>query len=136
MRVLGPVVEIAALPVFDIGQDLALRHAIALELIGHDHARHILQALQQLLEEALGGFAIAPALHQDVEHDAVLIHRTPEIMQLALDAHEHLIHVPLVPGRGRRRRSLLASSWPKRRHHCRMLSYETTTPRAASSNST
>ena len=35
MRVLTAVVQIATLAVFDPGQDLALRRAVALELIGN-----------------------------------------------------------------------------------------------------
>ena len=55
-----------------MGQDLALRGGVALELVGDNHPRRILQAAQQLAEEALGGVGIAPALHEDVEHVAVL----------------------------------------------------------------
>jgi hypothetical protein len=57
--------------VFNLGKDLALRHAVASQFIGHDHARHILKALQQPPEKALGGFAIAPWLYENVEYDAV-----------------------------------------------------------------
>src|SRR5215813_13901316 len=42
MRVLTAVVEIATLAVFDPGEDLALRRAVALELIGNDDPRHVL----------------------------------------------------------------------------------------------
>jgi len=42
-RVLSTIIEIAALSVFNIGQQIALRHAIAPQLIGDDHMRHILQ---------------------------------------------------------------------------------------------
>lgn len=66
----------------DPGQDLPLGRAIAPELIGHDHTGHVLQPLQQLLEEAPGRLRTAPALHQDVEHGAVLIDRPPQIVLL------------------------------------------------------
>jgi len=79
MRVLRPVVEVTAFPVLDVGQDLALGRAVTPELVGHDHPRGILQAAEQLLDEALGGLRVAPALDEDVEHDAVLIHGAPEI---------------------------------------------------------
>ena len=46
---------------------------LPLERVGHDHPRERLQALQQLAKEALGGFGIAPVLHQVVEHMAVLV---------------------------------------------------------------
>ena len=48
--------------------------------------------------------------------------RAPEIMQLALNANEHLIEEPLVAGRRRRRFSAFANSRPKRRPHSRIVS--------------
>ena len=58
VRVLGMIVEVAALSVLDLGQQVALRHPTASQLVGDDHSRHILQTLQQTLEEPLGGFRI------------------------------------------------------------------------------
>jgi hypothetical protein len=75
-----------------------LSDAIAPQLIGHEHSRHILQTLQQPLEEALRGVGIAPRLNENVEHDAILVDGTPEIVLHALDPDENFIHVPLVPG--------------------------------------
>ena len=82
MRVLGAVVQIPALSVFDAGKQMALRGAVASRLVGHDHPRHILQSLQQSSEETLGSVGITPILNQNVEHDSVLIHRAPEIVLL------------------------------------------------------
>jgi hypothetical protein len=56
--------------VSDTREQLTLRDAIASQLIGHDHLRHILQILQQPLEETLGVFAVASALNEDVEYNA------------------------------------------------------------------
>ena len=42
----------------------------------------------------------------------------------------------LSPGRGRRRRSFLAYDWPNLRHHLRIASYVTLTPRSKSNSST
>src|SRR3954452_7182672 len=83
VRALRPVVQVAALAVLDTGQDLPLGRAIAAQLVGHDHTRDVLQPLQQLLEEAPGRLGVAPALHQDVEHGAVLVDRPPEVVDLA-----------------------------------------------------
>ena len=52
---------------------MALCDAIAPQLIGHEHSRHILQTLQQPLEKALRGVGIAPRLNENVEHDAILV---------------------------------------------------------------
>ena len=62
--------------------------------LGDDPPRLVPEAGQQPLEEALRGRGVPAVLHQDVEHDAVLVHRPPEVMQLAVDADEHLIEVP------------------------------------------
>ena len=43
VRVLGAVVEIPALAMFDVRDDLALGGRVALEPIGHHDARHILK---------------------------------------------------------------------------------------------
>src|SRR5258708_11503213 len=83
---------------FNPGQQLAPGHTVASQLIGHDHPRDILKALQQPSKEALRGFAIPPWLNEDVEHNAVLVHGTPKIMLSALDPDEHLIKVPFVTG--------------------------------------
>jgi hypothetical protein len=50
--------------VLDAGQQVTLRHTIASQLVGHDDPRHILQTLQQPLEEAIRGVGIAPGLNQ------------------------------------------------------------------------
>jgi hypothetical protein len=98
MRVLRAVVQVPALSVFYLRKQVASGHAVASQFVGHDHTRHVLKALQQPAKEAFGGFAIPLLLHKNVEHHAILINRAPEIMQHALDANEHLIHVPLIPG--------------------------------------
>jgi hypothetical protein len=48
----------------------------------------VVQAGQQPLEEAFGRSRVPPALHQDVEHDPVLIHRAPEVVQHTVDTQE------------------------------------------------
>src|SRR5262245_34548715 len=80
MRILTAVIEISTLPMFHPRKDLALGRAVALELIGDDHARDVLQPLEQLAEKLLGGFLVPATLHQDVEDGILLIHRAPQIM--------------------------------------------------------
>ena len=41
MRVLGAIIEIAVLAMFDPWPDLSLGGSVALELVGDDHARHV-----------------------------------------------------------------------------------------------
>src|ERR1700676_4601965 len=83
---------------FNLGKQLALCDAVASQFIGHDHARHILQAFQQPSKESFGCFGIPPRLNEDVEYDAVLIHGTPRIVPHALNPDEHRVPVPLVAG--------------------------------------
>ena len=78
----------------DTGQDFALGRAIATQLIGYDHSRHVLQITKQLAEEPLCGLGIAPALDQNVEHTAVLIHGPPEVTSFASETEEHLAKLP------------------------------------------
>ena len=77
MRILGLIVEVAALSVLDTGKQLTPSDAVAPQLVGHDHSRHILQALQKPPEEALRGVGIASGLNEDVERNPVLIDGTP-----------------------------------------------------------
>jgi hypothetical protein len=49
---------------------------------------------QHLVKEALGGSAVSPARKQDIEYVTVLIDRSPEIVALAADRDEQLVHMP------------------------------------------
>jgi hypothetical protein len=85
MRVFAAVIEVATLPMFHPREDLALRRAVALELIRDDHPWHVLQPLEQLAEEFLRRVLVAAALHQDVEDVVVLVDGAPEVMALTID---------------------------------------------------
>ena len=95
MGVLGTVVQVAAAPVPHVGQDLTLCYAVAAQAVGDQAPWPVPKILQQVLEEALGRTGIAPALHQNVEHDAVLVHRTPKVVQLAIGPAP-LLRTPLI----------------------------------------
>jgi hypothetical protein len=96
MRVLRAIVDVAALPMLDIRQQLSLCHGLASQLVGDQDARYILQTLQQPSEEALRRPGVAAALHRDIEHDAMLIDDAPQVVQLALDPDEDFIQMPVV----------------------------------------
>jgi hypothetical protein len=98
MGVLHPIVQIAVLPVFHTGHDLARGGTVALGLVRDDHPWDIPAPFEELAEEFLGCSLIPPALHQDIKHVPLLIHRPPQIMAFALNGQEHLIQVPLIPG--------------------------------------
>src|SRR5215831_15349346 len=96
MRVLAAVVEGATLAMLYSWQYLTLRCTVALELLRDDHPWHVLQALEQLAKELLGGVLVAATLHQDVEHVIVLIHGAPQVMALPVHCQKHLVQVPFV----------------------------------------
>jgi hypothetical protein len=77
---------------------LTLRDTTAPQFVGHDDPRHILQTLQQSLEEPLCSVGIAPRLDKDIQHNAILIDGAPKIMLHTQDPDEHLIEVPLISG--------------------------------------
>ena len=77
MRVLTPVIEIAALAVLDAREDLALRGAVAFEFIGDEHPWDVQQTLEELAEEFLCRLLVASTLYEDIQDVIVLIHRAP-----------------------------------------------------------
>jgi hypothetical protein len=85
MRVFSSVVQVAAGSVLDPGQDLTLRHVVAAQPVRDDAAGLEYESGEQPLEEAFGRGRVPPVLHQDVEHDPLLVHRAPEVMQHAID---------------------------------------------------
>ena len=86
------------MPGLDIGKQMAPRHAIAPQLIGHDHPWRILQTLQKSPEEAFGRLAIAPILNRNIEDNAMLIDGTPEIVLYSLDSDKNPTCLSAVAG--------------------------------------
>src|SRR4051794_22775773 len=91
MRILGAVVQVATGPVLHLGQDIAVCNAVAAKAVGDEALWLVLQPSEQALEEALGGCGIPAILNQDIEDDAVLVHRAPEVVEHAVDPQVHLI---------------------------------------------
>src|SRR5262245_46278273 len=96
MRIFTSVIEIATLTMFDPRQNLALRGAVAFQLIRDDHPGDILTTFEQLAEKLLRGLFVAPALHQNIENIVVLVHRPPQVMPLTMNGEKYLIQVLLV----------------------------------------
>jgi hypothetical protein len=87
VRVLGTVVEVPMLAVLHSRQDLPLCSPIALQFIRNDHPGDILTAFEKLAEKLLRGLLIPAALHQNVEHVAVLIHCPPQVVAFFVDGN-------------------------------------------------
>lgn len=70
---------------------------MAPEPVGDQTLRHYALSFQQFPEEPLGGLPIATRLYQDVEHIAVLVDRSPQVLLSSLNLHEEFVQVPGVP---------------------------------------
>jgi len=98
MRILGPVVEIPARTMPDVGQNGTMSNTVAARAVGNEAPWLVFQSMQKPLEEPLGSRPVPPVLNQDVQYDAVLINGPPQIVQRAPDADEHLVEVPRIAG--------------------------------------
>src|SRR5260370_11139876 len=78
-------------------QDLTFGCTITSEFIGNNHSRNVLQPFQQFTEKSLGSLCVTSALHQDIKHVAMLIHRAPQIVLLPVDLEKNLVQMPFVP---------------------------------------
>jgi len=63
------------LSVLDAGHDVPRGRGVGLELVRHHHAGRPALLLQQLAQQALDGLGVAPALDQDIKHEAVAVDR-------------------------------------------------------------
>ena len=114
----------------------SFRGGVAGELVGDHHARCDALLLEQLAQQPLGGFCIATTLHQNIEHDSVLVDGSPEPVLPTCDTDRDLVEVPFVSGGRKTAADLRANCWPNFRAHCRTVSWLTSMPRAASISST
>src|SRR3954468_13097532 len=73
VRILGSVIQALMPPVLDRGHDLTLGGAVAGQLVRDHDTRGPALLFQQLAEQALGGLLVAPALDENVEHEAILV---------------------------------------------------------------
>src|SRR3712207_859257 len=96
MAVLGSIVQTFMLAMLHTRHDHSLRGGIAGRFVRDHQARCGALLPEQLAQQTLGGFRIAAALNQDIEHHTVLVHGAPEPMLPACNADDHLVEVPLV----------------------------------------
>jgi hypothetical protein len=86
MRILSPIVQIPAGPVSYIRHDRSLSNAVAAQAVRDEASWLIAKPTQQMLEEPLGGGAISPLLHQNIQDDTMLIDGAPQVVLHAPDA--------------------------------------------------
>jgi hypothetical protein len=113
VRIFRLILEVAVLPMFDMGEALALGRLVAPQLIGHDDPRDVRKALQQLAEGLPDSRLVTPALDKNVEDISHLVHRAPEITLFATDGQTHLIQMPLVAWSGAPVPSLVGVGLPE-----------------------
>src|SRR5690242_5974909 len=77
-------------------EQLALGRSITGKFVGDNHTWNVLQPFEQFAEELFSCVFVPSALHQDVEHVAMLINCSPEIMFLTSDCEHDLVHMPFV----------------------------------------
>jgi hypothetical protein len=66
------------LAMLNAGHDFPLCRGVTGKLVGDYDARRSHLLLQQLAQQPLGRLLVAAALHQNVEHDAGLVHGSPK----------------------------------------------------------
>ena len=84
----------------DAGHHHPLRRSITAQLVSNNDTRLASGCPQQPAKEPDGGKPISLRLHKNVQDDAVLINRSPEVMRDAVDLKENLVQMPFVAGPG------------------------------------
>lgn len=69
---------------------------VAFQLVGHAHPRRQALLLQALTEQPLGYFWVSMSLHQNSEHVACGLHRSPPVIVLSFDGDHDCIESPLI----------------------------------------
>jgi hypothetical protein len=96
MRDFGAIVGVTFRVVSHVAQNRSHRGRVAPKFVDNDTKRFLSLAAQQSSKESFCGALIAARLNQDVNHIAVLIHCTPEILLLAVDSNEDFVQVPYI----------------------------------------
>lgn len=96
MRIFRSIVQSFALPMLHARQDLTFGRSITLQFICDDHSWHVVQPFEEFAEKSFRRLFVVPALHQDIEHVAVLIDDPPERVGFAVDFQVHHVQMPYV----------------------------------------
>ena len=90
------IVGVSLHTVSHVPEDGSYGSRVASQFVGNDLYWFGTLATQELLKESFCGALITMRLDEDVDHVAVLIHGTPQILLLAIDANKDLIQIPVV----------------------------------------
>ena len=72
------------------------RRAVTLQFVDDNAKRNLALSLQELDKEAFRRTTVTPGLDEDVDHVAVLIHCTPEILPFAVDRNKDFVQEPRI----------------------------------------
>ena len=91
MGLLSPIILILFGTVDRLRDQLSMGDTIASQFIGHDLPGFALVTPDQSLEESLSCSPISLCLEININHFAILIYCTPEVMLLAVDLYKNFI---------------------------------------------
>jgi hypothetical protein len=94
MRGFGAIVGVTFRVMSHVAKDRSHSCRVTSEFVGNDTKWFFSLAAQQSSKESFCGALITARLNQDVDHVAVLVHGTPEILLLAIDPNEDFVQVP------------------------------------------
>src|SRR5712692_2482842 len=120
VRVLRSVVQPPTSTMLHGGQHLCLGSRITAQLVSDDDPRGVLQTFVQFAKELLRCTLISPRLHQNVEHLAILVDGTPQILQPAGNPEKDFVEMPLVAGARAARAQPLSVDSTELKHHSRI----------------
>ena len=92
----GSIVGVSLYNVSHGAEDASHSRGVASQFVGNDSQWFGTLTPQEPLKESFCGPLIPMRLDQDVDHVAVLIHSTPQVMLLAVDSNKNLVQVPVV----------------------------------------
>ena len=69
---------------------------VAAQLVGDETTRFLALAPQESPKESPSRPSVPARLDENIDQVAVLIYRTPEILALTVDRHEHLVQEPRI----------------------------------------
>ena len=96
MRHFGSVVRTDLVDVIQRGYDRAMSRIIASEFVGDQPPWFAALTFDQATEKPFSCPLVAAPLYQDINHIAVLIDGTPQILPLPLNRNKHFVDVPRV----------------------------------------
>ena len=96
MRDFGSIVGVPFHGVSHVAEDGSYCSGVASQFVGNDPQWFGTLAAQESSKESFCSALITMWLDQDVDHIAVLIHGTPQILLLTVDSNKDLVQVPVV----------------------------------------